>query len=404
MKNLKYIDPRNQTIATWSALAILPLSGFATDIYLPSLPSMASGLAATNLQVQLSLSIFLISYGVAQLFIGSIVDSFGRYRIGIYSLVLFGIASLVIAQTHNIYLIYAMRLIHGITTAAVIVSKRAFFVDVYEGEKRQHYLSMFTIIWSAGPIVAPFVGGYLQDAFGWESNFYALGVLGLGLAIVEWLYSGETLRHFTPFSLKRMITIYKEMLGTLNFSLGIVMLGLAYSMVMVYSMTGPFIIEHTLGLTPVIAGYSSLVLGFAWMTGGFIGRATIGMPFVKKLSVSLAWQIAFCVLMMLTVSVAGNLYTMVGFAFLIHITAGYIFNNYFSFCLGMFPKNAGIGSGLTGGITYVIVSLLSSVVSGAFPAGKVQNLSFSYSSLCIPSIIIMYLIYKHSRRTAVSTD
>jgi hypothetical protein len=175
------------------------------------------------------------------------------------------------------------------------------------------------------------------------------------LAILEFIYSGETLMHFSEFSLKKITNVYITMIKTASFSLGIVMLGLAYTTVMIYNMTGPFIIEHHLHFSPVVAGYSSLVLGFAWMVGGFIGKATINHPFFKKMTTNLILQVVFVLAMILSVQFISSLYTMVLFAFLIHVTAGYIFNNYFTFCLGLFPKNAGIASGLTGGITYVIV-------------------------------------------------
>uniref|UniRef100_A0AAU6WLJ3 MFS transporter n=1 Tax=Chryseobacterium endophyticum TaxID=1854762 RepID=A0AAU6WLJ3_9FLAO len=61
------------------------MSGLATDIYLPSMPSMAMELHQPESNIQLTLSIFLISYGLTQFFAGSIVDSFGRYRISMIS-------------------------------------------------------------------------------------------------------------------------------------------------------------------------------------------------------------------------------------------------------------------------------------------------------------------------------
>jgi MFS family permease len=381
------------------AFALIPLSGFATDIYIPSLPTMATTMQVSSLQVQLTLSLFLISYGVSQLFIGSILDSFGRYKLSLICLLVFAASSIVIANTHNIYLIYLMRIIHGFTVGTVIVAKRAFFVDVYEGDKLKHYLSLFSIIWSTGPIVAPFVGGYLQTAFGWESNFYLLAGLAVIMAVLEYIYSGETLKKFSVFSLRKIVNIYIEMIRTTSFSLGIVMLGLAYSMVMIYNMTGPFIIEHHFGLTPVIAGYSSLILGFAWMVGGFIGKATIDRPFFKKMAANLVLQILFVVLMIVSISFISSLYSLIFFAFIIHVTAGYIFNNYFTFCLSKFPKNAGIASGLTGGITYVVVSGLSYSIISFLPAKDELNLSASYLVLSIASAIIMYTIYKLSKRT-----
>jgi len=398
VNNIKELKQQNQGISTVLAFALLPLSGFATDIYIPSLPSMASNMQVSSLQVQLTLSLFLISYGVSQLFIGSVLDSFGRYRLSLISLIIFAGASIVIANTHNIYLIYLMRIIHGFTVGTIIVAKRAYFVDLFKGDKLKHYLSLFSIIWSTGPIVAPFLGGYLQTVFGWESNFYFLAILAVILAILEYIYSGETLKHFSEFSLKKITCVYVNMIKTASFSLGIVMLGLAYTMVMIYNMTGPFIIEHHLHLSPVIAGYSSLVLGFAWMVGGFIGKATINSPFLKKMVTNLILQIVFVITMIMSIQFISNLYSMVIFAFLIHVTAGYIFNNYFTFCLGLFPKNAGIASGLTGGITYVIVSFLSYSVISILPAKDEHHLSESYLVLSILSALIMFAIYRMTKK------
>lgn len=400
--NLKYLEPKHQGIATLLAFALIPLSGFATDIYIPSLPAMAEALNKSNLQVQATLSFFLISYGVSQLFVGSIIDSFGRYRLSLVSLLIFAASCLVVANTQNIYLIYFMRIIHGVTVASIVVAKRAFFVDVYKGEKLKHYLSLFTIAWSTGPIIAPFVGGYLQTSFGWESNFYFLAVLAFVLFFLELLYSGESLRHFAEFHIKNISKVYVEMIKTPSFSLGIFMLGFAYSMIMIYNMTGPFIIEHNFGFSPVISGYCSLILGFAWMVGGFVSKATMRRPFIKKIAVNIFFQVVFVGAMFLAIPFFENLYSLVFFAFLIHVTAGYVFNNYFIFCLGAFPKNAGIASGLTGGITYVIVSTLSYVIIAGFPARDMLNLNYSYFTLSVLSVAVMFIIHRLTRGKKVA--
>ena len=394
----------NERLSTLLAFALIPLSGFATDIYLPSLPTMSRDLQAGSVEVQLTLSLFLISYGISQLFVGSFLDSFGRYKPGLYALAIFALSCIVIAVTHNIYLIYAMRIIHGLTVGIIVVAKRAYFVDVFKGEKLKHYLSLFTIIWSAGPIVAPFVGGYLQSAFGWQSNFWLLAGFAVVLLILEFIFSGETLVHATEFHLEKIVAIYRNMLSTASFTLGVVMLGLAYCMVMVYNMTGPFIIENHMHLTPVIAGYSSLVLGFAWMVGGFIGKATINRPFYNKLAVNLALQLLFVLAMLLCLQWISGLYFMIFFAFIIHVAAGYTFNNYFTYCLGKFPKNAGIAGGLTGGLTYVIVSFLSYLVVAVIPARDEQNLSISYLILILLSGMVMFLIFRIRKKARLQTN
>ncbi|SEJ39723.1 drug resistance transporter, Bcr/CflA subfamily [Dyadobacter koreensis] len=396
----KYIREERKGIATLLAFALIPLSGFATDIYLPSLPSMAATLQATDIQVQLTLTLFLISYGVTQLFIGSVLDSFGRYKIGLYGLVIFALASIVIANTHNIYMIYVMRIVHGITVGAIVVSKRAYFIDLFSGEQLKHYLSLFSIIWSTGPIIAPFLGGYLQTSLGWESNFYFLALFAAIMAILEYIFSGETLRQFSDFNIKKIAGIYGNMIGTSSFTLGLFMIGLAYSMVMIYNMTGPFIIEHELNMSPVVSGYSSLVLGFAWLVGGFIGKATINKPFFRRISLNIGLQVIFVMVMLASIQFISGLYSLVFFAFIIHVCAGFTFNNFFTYCLSRFPTNAGIASGLSGGINYVIVSFLSYGIVFLLPAKDEYNLGYSYALLILASVLVMFVL--RSRKDGLS--
>ena len=390
----KRINQRHQSIANFLSFALLPLSGFATDIYVPSLPHMATAIHVSNLQIQVTITVFLVSYGVSQLFIGSLLDSFGRYRIGLVSLLLFSIASLVIALTRQIEVIYLMRMIQGVTVGAAIAGKRAYFVDLYSGDRLKNYLSYFSIIWSTGPIVAPFVGGWLQTVFGWEMNFYALALVGAVFTIAEFFFSGETLPQRTPFQLRRVVNVYSEMLRTREFILGIVLLGLAYSMVMVYNMTGPFIIEHHLQFSVVTAGYCSLILGFAWMVGGFISKATIRWHFFRKLAVNNALQLALAVLMLACVRQVESLPVLVIFAFLIHVCAGYTFNNYMTFCMTRFPKNAGMASGLTGGLTFIMVSTLSYGLINFLPAKDGRNLACSYLVFILLSALVIFFAFR----------
>jgi DHA1 family bicyclomycin/chloramphenicol resistance-like MFS transporter len=385
-------------IPTMLAFGLIPLSGFATDIYIPSLPTMGLAIHVSSIQVQLTLSFFLISYGISQLFIGSVLDSFGRYKLCLISLIVFALASVVIANTHNIFIIYLMRIVHGISVAIIIVAKRAYFVDVFSGDKLKHILSLFTIIWSTGPIVAPFIGGYLQSVFGWQSNFYFLAAYAIIIAALEFAFSGETLKHFTPFNVKNIARIYADMITTTSFTFGLVMLGLAFSMVMVCNMTAPFIIEHHLRLTPVIAGYSALILGLSWMLGGFIGKATIHKPFYNKLMLNMGLQIVFIAAMIFSLPFAENLFTLLFFAFIIHASAGYTYNNYFTYCMGKFPKNAGIAGGLMGGVIYVIISILSYGMVAIIPAKDERNLSYSYLILGLLSAVVMVVIFLINRR------
>ncbi|WP_294237119.1 MFS transporter [Chryseobacterium sp. sg2396] len=386
------LKEKNKFISTILAFAVIPMSGLATDIYLPSMPSMATELHQPESNIQLTLSIFLISYGLTQFFAGSIVDSFGRYRISMISLALFVASFVITATTQNIFVIYAMRVLQGILSGFAVVAKRAFFVDVYEGEERKHYLSIMTIVWSVGPIIAPFIGGYLQKNFGWQSNFYVLAGYSALLLISEFIFSGETLKKRNPFNFEFLISEYKSMFKAKDFFYGMIMCGLSYSMIMFFNLCGSFIIEHKMGYSEVVAGYVSLILGFAWMTGGFLGKALINRAFLPKIRNANYIQLFLIILMFIASYFANTIYSLVAFAFLIHVTAGFIFNNYFSYCIGRFPNSAGIAGGLTGGVAFIITSAISyGIVAVIKPQIQLQ-VAEGYFVLGILGLFILSMI------------
>ncbi|TCC99470.1 multidrug effflux MFS transporter [Pedobacter hiemivivus] len=356
---MRTLKENHQGFSTILAMSLIPLSGFATDIYLPSLPAMAKDLHVSASAIQLSLVLFMFSTGISQIFIGSILDSFGRFKISIISLAVFSLTSFVIAIVPNIYVIYAMRIIQGITIAFIVVGKRAYFVDIFSGEKLKSYISLFAIIWACAPIMAPFVGGYLQSIFGWRSNFYFLGGLSLLFLILELIYSGESLKHFQPFKMKSILQTYGGMLKTADFSLGLLIIGSCFGLVVIYSLSSPFIIERVFGYSSVTTGYSSLLSGLSIMTGGIIAKSLLKKSLVKKIVTALVFQVSLVLLMIFTVPIGTNIYTLIGFTIGIHMSGGFIFNIIYGYCLSRFSRNAGVASGLTGGATYMVSSVFS---------------------------------------------
>ncbi|ATL42924.1 MFS transporter [Elizabethkingia sp. HX WHF] len=388
----KQLETKHQFIATILAFAVIPMSGLATDIYLPSMPSMAEDLHLPEARIQLTLTFYLISYGISQFFSGALVDAFGRYKISIMALLLFVVSFWITGHTQNIYVIYLMRIVQGILSGLVVVSKRAFFVDVYDGEKRKHYLSIMTIVWSLGPIIAPFIGGYLQKSFGWQSNFTVLAAYSLIILILELIFSGETIKNKNPFHIGFLWNEFKTMLGTLDFFFGMLMCGVSYALIMFYNLCGPFIIEHKLGYSSVTTGYLSLLMGLAWMSGGFLGKALISRPFLPKLRYSNFLQLLFIVLMFASSFYIENLFTLVVFAFVIHVTAGFMFNNYFAYCLGRFPKSAGISGGITGGVVYIITSVVSYGIAAIIKPVQQTGIAEGYFAIGVLGFIILSFI------------
>src|SRR5690606_35483130 len=123
----------------------------------PSFPQMVEGLHTTAANVRLTMTVFLVSYGISQLFVGSLVDSFGRYRPGMGALALFALTNLWITQLNSIEWLLILRVFQGFLISVIMVAKRSYFIDVYEGERQRHYTSLLSIVWSAAPILAPFL-------------------------------------------------------------------------------------------------------------------------------------------------------------------------------------------------------------------------------------------------------
>ncbi|HEY0174913.1 MAG TPA: MFS transporter, partial [Pedobacter sp.] len=126
--------------------------------------------------------------------------------------------------------------------------------------------------------------------------------------------------------------------------------------------------------------------------------ATINRPFYTKLVINIGLQIAFVILMIVSLGFIVNLYTLVFFAFLIHVAAGYTYNNYFTYSMSKFPDNAGIAGGLSGGVVYIIVSILSYGIISFIPAKDERNLSHSYLILILLSGLVMFIIFRMNKK------
>ncbi|AZA55666.1 MFS transporter [Chryseobacterium sp. G0201] len=383
---LKEASEKRIRLITIMAFISIPLSGFVTDIYLPSFPSMAKGMQVSEKDIQITLTSYLLSYGICQLFVGNILDNIGRYRPKLLALLFLIISSLLITMTNSILLICLLRILQGAAVSVLVVATRAIFVDIYDAEKVKHYLSYFTIVWSCGPILAPFLGGYLEKLFNWHANFYFLAFYAGAIFLFELFFSGESLPEKKKVSFSENIKLYQMMLKNRIFMLGIFILGLSYSIVMLFNITGPFIIENTFHFTPVVIGYCTLILGFSWMIGGFIGKRRISLDFQARILQPVIIQLVLIASLIAVSYFAQSLYITIPFAFFIHICSGILFTSFFTTSMLYFPKNAGTAGGLMGGLVYIITSLTSFIISVSGNVAQQKDLGWRY-------LIISFLLF-----------
>jgi DHA1 family bicyclomycin/chloramphenicol resistance-like MFS transporter len=170
-------------------VALAPLS---TDLYLPSMPSMTRALGASAREVQFTLSGYMLAWAVAQLFAGPLSDRFGRRPSLLAALAMFTLASVACALAPGIDALIAARVVQGVAGATAVVVPRAAVRDLHAGDRAAQMLATMMIVLAMAPVVAPSIGGLLQHAFGWRSNFAFLAVYGAVALVLVWRFLPET--------------------------------------------------------------------------------------------------------------------------------------------------------------------------------------------------------------------
>ena len=118
-------------------LAALSMIGpFTIDTYLPSFPAIQRDLQVSAVQMQQTLSVYLLTFAIMTLFHGTLSDSFGRRPIVLANLLVFSIASLGCALAATFEQLLLFRGIQGLSAGAGIVVGRAIIRDSLEGMRR----------------------------------------------------------------------------------------------------------------------------------------------------------------------------------------------------------------------------------------------------------------------------
>jgi DHA1 family bicyclomycin/chloramphenicol resistance-like MFS transporter len=283
-------------------LAALAMIGpFAVDTYLPSFPAIQSDLAVSTVQVQQTLSLYLIAFAVMTLFHGTVSDSFGRRPVVLVNLAIFVLASVGCAFAGSFEQLLLFRVLQGASAGAGIVIGRAIIRDSFEGHAAQRLMSLVTMIFGLAPAIAPVIGGWLQAVFGWRSVFVFLIAYSALLLLACQLRLPETLplSQRQPFRLGPLARNYWTLGRSAPLFLISSAIALNFSGFFLYIVSAPAFIYDLLGLgehdfawlfAPGIAG----VMGGAWLSGRLAGRLA------PRQTAKLAYAIMFA-------AAAGNL-------------------------------------------------------------------------------------------------
>src|ERR1700721_1846492 len=166
---------RPRTLGLTLLLSLLTgLGPMTMDMYLPSLPAIGQALDASPVQVQLTISSYLIGFAVGQIIYGPVSDRIGRRPVILAALVLYGVATIVCAVAQSIEVLIAVRFVQALGGAGCIGLARAGGRDLYSGVRAGRELSLMGSITAFARIVAPAIGGVLQTALAGASPLILL--------------------------------------------------------------------------------------------------------------------------------------------------------------------------------------------------------------------------------------
>src|SRR4051812_39313809 len=272
---------RPDTFALTALLALLTALGpVAVDMYLPSFPDIGRLLGASPATVQLTLSLYMVSYAVGQVVYGPLSDRLGRIPVMRAALVVYCVASAACALAPNIELLLTARAVQALGSSGAIVLARAVVRDLYSGARAGRELSLMGAIMALAPVGAPMIGGVLQSGFGWRSHFILQIAFGLIAALFVWRKLPETLKVATPgpFSLSAILAGYAEILRNRAVLAYVGMLAVSFAGVFAWISGSSFVLQELYALSPLSFG-----LAFGAASAGYLAGTTLATRIVLRL-------------------------------------------------------------------------------------------------------------------------
>jgi DHA1 family bicyclomycin/chloramphenicol resistance-like MFS transporter len=160
---------------------------FSIDTIFPAFPAMGAELGADKLQMQQTISVYLVAYALMSIVHGPLSDAIGRRRVIIGGLAVFTLASVACALSTDLPALLLFRAVQGLSAGVGLIVGRAVIRDVLHGDDAQRLMSQVMMIFGIAPAIAPIIGGWILGWAHWPAIFWFLvgfSVLLLAAVIV----------------------------------------------------------------------------------------------------------------------------------------------------------------------------------------------------------------------------
>ena len=179
-------NPHLITLIFITAASIVSL-----NMFLPSLANMATEFDVSYRVMNISVAGYLAVTAFLQIIIGPLSDRYGRRIILLFSVIIFCFSTIGCIYSSNIWWFLFFRILQGAMISGTALS-RAIVRDMMDSKDAVKILSIIAMAMAIVPMIAPLIGGFLDELYGWRTNFWVYLIMGVSLLVLIWLDLGET--------------------------------------------------------------------------------------------------------------------------------------------------------------------------------------------------------------------
>lgn len=251
--------PRQQVSSTFPQIAVLAALAatgtLATNILLPSLPQIAASLKVSSATVTSAITVFLAVFAFGQLAVGPISDRYGRRWPVLTGFAVFFAGSIWCGLATDLPGLLIGRVIQAAGACATSVLSRAIARDLFSGAALGRAMALIMIAMAAAPGFSPLLGGALDHAFGWRSEFAFIGTFAAIGAIAYGAVLGETHRSTRiPLDPLAIVKTYLELSRDRRFLIPAATVSLIMGGLFAMFSAAPRVLIEGLGFTPIQLG------------------------------------------------------------------------------------------------------------------------------------------------------
>lgn len=266
--------PRFVTLALMAAVSVLSFNMIA-----PSLTAIADTFDASYARTSFAVSGFLAVTAVLTLLLGPLSDRYGRRPVLLTGVAIFCVASIGAALAQDVNTFLAYRTLQATIAAGSVISG-AVVRDVSEADEAASRLGYLSMAMAVAPMLAPMIGGLLDQAFGWRAVFWAYSAAGLLLFVLCWLDAGETNTQKSS-SFAEQFRAYPDLLLSRLFWAYALVMSCGIGAFYVFIAGAPLVAGQAYGISAATLGIGLGTITMGFFLGSFAsGRVAqkIGIP------------------------------------------------------------------------------------------------------------------------------